>query len=205
MKNEFKFVKLSQVDPLGQVFHAKNIYNFLFSLNFEYPQFNKWYWSLFDDSGVVKSNRELLICLDDGIVAGVSILKKDDVECKICTLRVSKQYQNLGVGSKLLEKSFEILENEKPLITIHISKFHEFEKIFNRYNFKLEQEISGCYGFFRSELSYNGVLETNLLKEEDLFNKISLKLEKLMYCYPDEKKIYIPKKRILNAKEMLFV
>lgn len=42
-----------------------------------------------------------------------------------------------------MELSFEWLNDDKPLITIHNSKKHEFNKLFKRYNFELEEKSGG--------------------------------------------------------------
>ena len=57
-----------------------------------------------------------------------------------------------------MELSLEWLKNDKPLITIHRSKRNEFQKLFQYYDFRLEEQKWSYYRLFRTELVFNGVL-----------------------------------------------
>lgn len=197
MSKKFNVVLLSNLSYFEQISMQINVYRFLFGLNFEYPKFSDWYHRLFLENGALKPNREILICMDGALIIGVAILKKDFSENKICTLRVANKYQNLGIGRALMEKSFEYLEEEKPLITIHISKYNDFKKIFDRYGFTIEQEKLSYYGFLKSEIIYNGILN-NFESENNisLSQKISYDLERMLYNYSGSEKKLI----LLNQK-----
>ena len=184
MNKRFKYYVMKNLDIDRQIDFSKKIYSFLFMLNFEYPNFKKWYVSLYSLEGLLNKEREILLCTIDDSIAGVLILKNNEVEKKICTLRVSPRYQGLGIGSTLIEKSFEFFNDDKPLITIHISKYHEFKKLFERYNFSLEQQAQGYYGLLRSELSYNGLLSNKIVKKPTFFEQIAFGIEKSIYNYP---------------------
>ena len=189
----FEYSLLKQHDVFAQINYSKQIYSFLFLLNYEYPNFTRWYQSLFNNNHLLQKDREILLCSIDDRVVGVSVLKNNRDGKKICTLRVSPEYQGLGIGSKLLEKSFEIFNDDKPLITIHVSKYHEFKRLFERYNFTLEQQIQGYYGLLRSELSYNGLLSNQIEKETSFLEQVAFGIEKRIYHYPSiESKIFIP-------------
>ncbi|MBQ2848432.1 MAG: GNAT family N-acetyltransferase [Clostridia bacterium] len=200
MKQTFNLILLSEQSYFEQIILQTRIYKFLWELNFEYPKFSIWYNNLFFEQGILKPNREIVVCMYQNILVGVSILKNDLLEKKICTLRVARPYQNLGIGKALMEKSFECLDDDKPLITIHISKFHDFKNIFDRYGFKVEQEILGCYGFLKSEIIYNGILENDIENSDvTVKNKISYNLEKILYNYDStEKNIVVTDNRPLD-------
>ena len=150
--------------------YREAIYNFLKKLNIEYPEFHKWYNNLFENDKNLKADREIIICEKDYVLAGVVILKSSKEEKKICTLRVAKQYQRQGIGSTLVEKSFEWLQDDKPIITMHKSKQHQFASLLDYYGFSLEQKQWSYYSLFSTELSYNGVLpEKNIF-----FNRIEI-------------------------------
>lgn len=184
---------IKNLDTLNQIVYAKKVYSFLFLLNFEYPNFTSWYNSLFKNNGLLNEEREIIICTINGNVVGVAILKSDKAEKKICTLRVLPAYQYLGIGSALMEKSFELLNNDKPLITIHISKYQSFKRLFEKYNFSLEQQMQGYYGLMRSELSYNGVLSDAVPCKNSLFEQIIFDVEKRIYGYTcSDKKVFVP-------------
>ena len=155
---EYEVNKLSKLDYVNCVLVSQQVYQFLRILNFEYPNFKKWYWSLFDKQGNLLPNREILYCKSKYSIVAVSILKFELNEKKICTFRVHKNYQGQGIGKLLMEKSFEYLQTDKPLITLHKSKQKQFEKLFNYYNFKQEQSLKNYYKYFSTELSFNGIL-----------------------------------------------
>lgn len=197
----FIYNYFSKLELWQQKVYTKKIYTFLFMLNFKYPDFKKWYDSLFENDNTLKKNREIIFCVNSGEIAGVAILKKTEVEDKICTLRVSTKYEKLGLGRSLLEKSMEYLQNDKPLITLHISMYHKYKNILNRYGFILEQEISCCYGLFKSELVYNGQIKPQIIYSNNkIINSIS-KLEKFVFNYPEDfqcKTFFLP--RLIKIK-----
>ena len=190
--NDFRYYLFRNLDLVSQMSYAKKIYSFLFTLNFEYPDFKKWYISLYNNNNTLKDNRDIILCTINESIAGVAILKRDTYEKKICTLRVAPMYQHHGIGSYLLEKSLELFNYEKPLITIHISKYRDFQKLFERYGFKLEQQLQGYYGLLRSELAYNGILSNQFIERNSIIEHLAFNVEKNIYNYPfSNKKIFI--------------
>ena len=69
-----------------------------------------------------------------------------------------------------MELSFDWLQDDKPLITMHKSKQHEFAPLLDYCGFVLEQTQRNYYHVFNTELSYNGVLPPKKL----FFNKLEL-------------------------------
>lgn len=165
-------VQLSKQSEIESNIYHVQILNFLKKLKREYPEFNGWYKQLYVNNMKLKENREILICKVNNSIAGVSILKSDLNEKKICTFRVKEEFQGNGIGKKLMEKSFEYLDTDKPLITIHKSKQKQFEKMFKYFNFELEQENKNYYKLFNIELAYNGQLPKKeiWLKELQIVN-----------------------------------
>lgn len=151
-------IKYSELSPEQKKLYHMQIKSFLKKLVYEYNNFEEWFSQLFISDILLKNDREIIICECDYQLAGIAILKNDNVEKKICTLRVAKRFQRQGIGQHLMELSFEWLNDDKPLITIHNSKKHEFNKLFKRYNFELEEKKWGYYRLFRTELVYNGSL-----------------------------------------------
>lgn len=152
------YFKYSELPPEQMSLYYTQIRKFVKKLVFEYTDFRKWFLKLFQNGAVLKEGREILLCECDYQLAGIAILKNDGNEKKICTLRVAKTFQRNGIGQNLMELSFEWLNEDKPLITIHDSKRQEFKKLFERYDFQLEEERKGYYRLFSTELVYNGVL-----------------------------------------------
>lgn len=157
-QNGFTYNKYSQLDTIEKYIYFNRIFNFLIYLVIEYPSFIDWYKKLFTINGNLENEREILICERNNEIAGIAILKKTKEEQKICTLRVKDKYQRNGIGKLLMEYSFEWLENDKPLITLHKSKQNQFATLFKYYDFKLEQKSWSYYNIFSTELAYNGVL-----------------------------------------------
>lgn len=164
------YFKYSELPPEQMSLYYTQIRKFVKKLVFEYTDFRKWFLKLFQNGVVLKEGREILLCECDYQLAGIAILKNDGNEKKICTLRVAKTFQRNGIGQNLMELSFEWLNEDKPLITIHDSKRQEFKKLFERYDFQLEEERKGYYRLFSTELVYNGVLP----EKQFLLNRIEV-------------------------------
>lgn len=164
------YFKYSELPPEQMSLYYTQIRKFVKKLIFEYTDFRKWFLELFQKGAVLKEGREILLCECDYQLAGIAILKNDGNEKKICTLRVAKTFQRNGIGQNLMELSFEWLNEDKPLITIHDSKRQEFKKLFERYDFQLEEERKGYYRLFSTELVYNGVLP----EKQFLLNRIEV-------------------------------
>ena len=146
------------------------IYKFLYRLVFEYQGFRNWYQGLYRDEVELKSNREIIICEDDFRIVGIAIIKNDVIEKKICTLRVARDYQHQGIGHNLVEMCMRQLHTDKPMITLHKSKYKQFENLLDYYDFKLEQTQNHYYNIFSTELVFNGFLP----EKRFVLNKIEL-------------------------------
>lgn len=168
--NNKLYINYSELSPEQKSIYRMRIKIFLKKLVYEYNNFEEWFSQLFISDILLKNDREIIICECDYQLAGDAILKNDDIEKKICTLRVAKRFQKQGIGQHLMELSFEWLNDDKPLITIHNSKKHEFNKLFKRYNFELEEKKWGYYRLFRTELVYNG----SLPEKNFFFNRMEM-------------------------------
>lgn len=153
----------SQLMGLDRINYKGRIYDFIKMINYDYPTFKVWYTNIFSDNFELKDGREIIYCLYNKNIIGISILKKTEEENKICTLRVDKKFQRMNIGKNLINLSTDWLENDKPLITLEKSKYLQFKKLFDYYGFKLEDEKLGYYKFLSTELSFNGQLEERKL------------------------------------------
>lgn len=122
-----------------------------------YPNGAEWLSTkVFSDD----SNRLLLISqLPDGLVNGFSILKNEDSEKKVCTLFVSPDFRGKGVGNALLGRSLDLLECDKPLITVSDDLLLSFIPLFSRYGFENTESYTDRYRDGHIEYSFNGVLK----------------------------------------------
>ena len=102
-------------------------------------------------------------------------MKKDDEECKICTLYVNPNYRMSGVGSLLLEESIKFLETTKPLITFTEDKLPMFAKIIEKYNWELTEIVDGIYNKGIREFCFNGQLSKRNYRQEllEILRKLS--------------------------------
>jgi N-acetylglutamate synthase-like GNAT family acetyltransferase len=128
------------------------IYSYLKDAETYYPEFRKWYTEKVIP-GLFFADRELIIENRDNNIAGIAIIKKE--ENKLCTLRITDNFQNKGIGLKLFEKSFESLNTEKPFLTVSEEKLVEFEKIFKYYGFKMTSIHNDLYRKGKKEYFFN--------------------------------------------------
>lgn len=144
-------------------FYTSTVYSYIEEVVMFYPEFKNWY-----NTKVVNQlnigNRQMLINIirdNKGIdyISGVAILKNKEEEKKICTIKIFDDFKNKGIGKQMFEKSFELLENEKPLITISGNQVCEFEKIIKRYDLNLESVMPDYYKKGHNEYIYNGELK----------------------------------------------
>jgi len=142
-------------------FYINAIFYFLKSLENEYVNFTHWFFNK-AITGLHTGERKFLLYIKDQYLAGIAILKNNMDEKKICTLRVSPKFQRHGIGTKLLEKSFEILQTEKPLITVSNLRYAQFKKLFKKFNFKITGIKKNYYKHNTSEIIFNNELKTSM-------------------------------------------
>lgn len=172
-----QYYMYSMLTSFEKAVYYKKIYEFLDRLAWEYPSFKQWYLSIFEENKEIKLEREIIICEKELTIAGIAILKASNFEKKICTLRVGKKFQKQGIGHRLMELSFEWLQDELPMITMNKMKQYQFQSLLNYYGFGLEQAKRNYYHVFSTELVYNGVLP----EKKVFFNKIELLDIKTLY------------------------
>lgn len=166
VENGFTFFFFRELSCEGRKVCKQESYNFLQDLEKEYPAFGKWFARLFASPECLEREREILFCMRDGEIAGLAILKRTPEEQKICTLRVGRRFQGRSVGRLLMQMSFEWLENDRPLITVHQSRYREFKGLFQYYGFELEDKKWCYYKLFQTELAFNGELPRRFILPE---------------------------------------
>ena len=133
------------------------IYSSLIELNSEYPDFEKWFF-LRVKKDILKGDRDILFRIRENNITGLSIVKRTNIEKKICTFRVFEKYQKQGIGKSLLLESFDLLNTQTPLITVSSQKEFQFMKLFNYFGFAKSGELSDYYGKNKVEVTYNNIL-----------------------------------------------
>lgn len=152
-----KIIKLSNLPYAEKLSYIAKLEIFLKDLIFEYPLHDIWYRKMIN-SMYLYQEREILLAVEKDIIIGTAILKNTASEKKICTLRVDKNYQKRGIGRALIIQSFEILQTERPIITVSSNKYQEFSKIFDYFGFDLEAVYEEKYRYSVDEFVYNGIL-----------------------------------------------
>ena len=124
--------------------------HFLYDLKCDYPFFEEWLEHVFVMS--YTKERSIITCeSDDGLeIYGVCIIKKNEQENKICTLRVAKEMQRRGIGTRLIGTAITLLHDELPLITVPEKHLKPFVSLDLGYGFGVTQSISGEGGFMYS-------------------------------------------------------
>lgn len=154
------------------------VFQHLSDLSGYYPDFEEWL-SKKVFPGLITGNRSIILEYRRSDLSGLAIVKNDGIEQKLCCLRVLPPYQGTGVGLKLFERSFDVLNNESPLLSIAEEQIAVFRKLFNYYGFEIAKIYPDYYRPCKAELSFNGLIEkSSILLQDSLIqnNPNSLKI-----------------------------
>lgn len=126
------------------------IYRLTSYIHEQYPNHLEWFYGKCIPR-VLDGTGEIIFYLDGYQIIGVSILKNDSLEKKICTFMISEEYRKKGYSKLLLEDSFQFLGTTKPVITIPKFRIPEFQSIIDAYGWEQTEEITNYsspeYGF----------------------------------------------------------
>ncbi len=127
----------------------------LHSLDTLYPGFQDWYVDTVVP-GVVLGQDVLLVGKDEGRVVGVALGKRTQSETKLRCVRVLPEYQNKGLGLRLIDSMLDELECVKPHCTVAEELLHVYSRAFvNRYGFALTGVDKGTYRRGKLEYRFN--------------------------------------------------
>lgn len=167
---------------VNRISESNNIYRdiflvrrFLRDLSYEYPLHDYWFEEVAKRLINKSYEREILFVLNEnGDIIAAAILKNTLVEQKICTLRVAEKYQRQGIGSLLVKKSCELLNNSKPIITVSENKRKEFLPLFKALGFIETEHYENKYKDNTREYCFNGYLSAEtILTKDRLQNQIT--------------------------------
>lgn len=97
-----------------------------------YPDISHWYVNKVIP-GLFTGGDKLIIAKDNGNIVGFALGKKSE-ETKLRCVRGLPEYQNKGLGIRLIDGMIELLECEKTLVTVSEELFHHYSRAFiNRY------------------------------------------------------------------------
>lgn len=174
------------------------IKDFLSNMSCDYPDFDLWLVKI--QSQLETDMRSIIVCksISDDKILGVSILKKTLTENKICTLRVANKYQRMYIGSKLMELSIRILEDEKPLITVSEDHIAEFSSLLKSFGFEYKNKVKSLYVKDKYEYFYNKPYEPHSVL-------MSIKPQYAMAIASGEKMIEFRKRPLAKSVNRIYV
>lgn len=90
-----------------------------------------------------------------GTLAGCSLLKNTPDEKKICCLFVNPNHRKQGIASNLIERSFMLLNTDKPLMTVAENNLDQLRPLIQRFGFELTSVKDSVYKTGVKEYYYN--------------------------------------------------
>lgn len=126
-------------------------------LSASYPSFDNWLLQKVVP-GISTGERTVVIEYRSSTPVGILIVKHTAEERKLCTLRVRPHFENKGLGLKLFEAAFELLETDRPLLSVSETTLPKFSKVFDHFGFSQEASYEGVYLPREVELAFNGLL-----------------------------------------------
>lgn len=121
----------------------------------DYPDYKSWFLTT-QVPGLYDNTRNIIIAhINDKIVGFIS-LKKTKEEKKICTFYVEKNFRRNKIGTILVERAINYLEDEKPLITIPFNKLNEFTRIGEKLSWEITDIRENMYRADIPEVIVNG-------------------------------------------------
>lgn len=139
----------------SEVSQAASVLPFLADLDAFYPNFSAWYANTVLP-GLSSGQDSLLVVREGAHLVGVALGKRSDDETKLRCVRVAPAWQNTGVGLRLIERMFEVLESDKPHVTVAEEMLHAYSRPFvSRYGFVLSDVAKGRYRRGKLEYAFN--------------------------------------------------
>lgn len=119
-----------------------------------YPEFKSWLYFTFR-AGMINNQRKIIVAHHDGQVAGLSLLKKNTEEKKICTFYVRPEFRGYGLGTDLMSESLGVLGHNDIGITVSEERHDELYPLLSASGFTLVSVKSDHYRNGKDEMFYN--------------------------------------------------
>lgn len=137
-----------------------------------YPNHKEWFYNIHLPKCIKDINNYTILFVrnpeDHNEIIGVACLRYENKERKICSLYISENYRNKGIGTKLLEESMNWLKTTKPFITITQDNIKYYEDFIKKYDWELKEIKHGFYNNDYNEYCYNYTITESY--EEDKKN-----------------------------------
>lgn len=116
--------------------------------------------------GLKDGSRIIIAAKDEtGRLAGTILLKKTAEEKKICCLFVRQDCRGRGIAGKLMQESLEVLQTDKPLLSIAEKNYPQMQKLLSLHHFKFSYCKNGAYTTNGTEYYFNNEA-TEILKKK---------------------------------------
>lgn len=145
-------------DPERMMQFVRAISDDMIFLRESYPSFDDWLLGKVIP-GIYAGERTAVVELRDSAMAGLLIVKHSNTEKKLCTLRVRPDFESSGIGVRLFETAFDLLQTDRPLLSVSEPSMPKFSRLFTHFGFSKEAIYGGRYLPHVDEFSYNGHLE----------------------------------------------
>lgn len=176
--------------------HKSYILKKLLEVEYIYQDIISW-WNNKVLGELDKGDRVIIILLHNNEEAGLSILKTSREEKKICHIVINQEKRLLGLGTKLMEKSLEILGCKNPVITVNINNLSLISPfLIDKFGFKFMdcQEIKTSK---IPEFIFNTPSPSNIL--------MSIKTEYSKKIFSGEKRVELRKRFGMKNVDKVFV
>lgn len=136
-------------------------------INATYSKHSTWLKEKFFP-GLKDGSRKMVIALDEKKqLAGVALLKDTAEEKKLCCLFVRKDCRGYGIASSLMQKTFQLLKTNKPVVSVSDKNYPQLKKLLEINEFKFSYRKNGAYEKDTTEYYFNNEA-TEVLKEKIL-------------------------------------
>lgn len=125
---------------------AQSIYDFSAHLSANYPTHSEWFWKK-QLPRVLDGTGEILVSTLSGKIVALAFLKKDNSECKICTLLLSDNLHQKRISERMFSDSFNFLGTSKPIFAIPEYTFPTFKPMISKYKWKLVEKSNSHFVF----------------------------------------------------------
>ncbi|WP_343582568.1 GNAT family N-acetyltransferase [Pseudomonas sp.] len=119
-----------------------------------YPGFKEWLYFTFR-TGLIQGKRSVLLARSNNDVMGLSLLKHDGLEKKICTFFVLPEYRGIGVARELMNHSLSNLGEANIGITVSEERNDELYPLLASKGFTLHKAVAGYYRNSKIENFYS--------------------------------------------------
>lgn len=146
----------AQTEKSSLQHYTGQIQLFLYDLTCDYPFFGEWLRRVLSE--IKTGKRQIVIMTDDEnprLIVGLTILKTEQQEKKICTIRVAKEYHRHGYGTELVKESLKVLKSNYPLATVSEKHIDAFKPFFSQFGFRIVGKVKSLYHDGEYEYFFN--------------------------------------------------